>query len=106
MFKRAGNPLVPHLQRLHRRASSSTRAVRRNVRARPGLAISATAIAAYALWSNAHIHNDSIPLAGVEKAKEPNVALILGGNVAESKELRTVVWGSNRCVPASILGRG
>lgn len=100
MFKRAGNSLQPHIQRLHRQASTSTHAIRRNVRAHPGAVISTSILAAYLLWSNTQIHNDAVSPTPVAagKTKQAEVSLVPGGDVGDSDELRTVVWGSNKWV--------
>ncbi|KAG5635130.1 hypothetical protein H0H81_012342 [Sphagnurus paluster] len=98
MFKRAGSSLGPHLRRLHSQATSSVGSARAGLRAHPGVILSSSAVAAYILWyTNTRIvHNDAPSAIALGTASQAVPALIAGGDVGESEDLRTVVWGSNR----------
>ncbi|KAF8061531.1 regulator of chromosome condensation 1/beta-lactamase-inhibitor protein II [Lyophyllum atratum] len=97
MFKRAGNSLAPRLRRLHSQASTTARGVRKGFRASPGAITSASLVTASVLWytNTQTVHNDAISPVALGKSKQ-EPSLIAGGDVADSEDLRTVVWGSNR----------
>ncbi|KAG6919984.1 hypothetical protein DXG01_013333 [Tephrocybe rancida] len=98
MFKRAGAALRPSIRKLHSQATSSSRVVRAHFRTHPGVIISSGAVAAYILWyaNNQTIHNDAASSIALGNVLEKKPVLIAGGDVADSENLRTVVWGSNR----------
>ncbi|KAG6866103.1 hypothetical protein C0991_008855 [Blastosporella zonata] len=98
MFKRAGTTLGPSLRRIHSQASSSARTVHSRLRAHPGVVISSGAVAAYILWyaNNRPVQNDSASPIALGNVIEKKPVLLAGGDVADSEDLRTVVWGSNK----------
>ncbi|KAG6813628.1 hypothetical protein H0H92_009246 [Tricholoma furcatifolium] len=98
MFKRAGTVLRPNLRRIHSKASSSARTAREHLRAHPGLIITSSAVAASILWyaNSRPIYNDAAAPIAMANVMEKQPGLILGADVAESEDLRTVVWGSNK----------
>ncbi|KAH0584302.1 putative E3 ubiquitin-protein ligase HERC4 [Termitomyces sp. J132] len=98
MFRRAGSSLSPNLRKFHSQASSTVRNARMRFRTHPGIAISSGVFAAYILWytNSRPIHNDAASQSPLENATKKKSNLITGGDIADSDDLRTVVWGSNK----------
>ncbi|KAG6886012.1 hypothetical protein C0993_006128 [Termitomyces sp. T159_Od127] len=97
MFRRAGSA-SPNFRKFHSQASSAVRNACTRFRPQPKIVISSVTFAAYILWymNNRPVHNDAVPQNATANATEKRSRSITGSDNADSDDLRTVVWGSNK----------
>ncbi|KAG6896734.1 hypothetical protein C0992_006451 [Termitomyces sp. T32_za158] len=100
MFRRVGSASCPNFRKFHSQASSTVRNARTRFRPHPKVVISSGAFAAYILWyiNNRPVLNDAAPQIASKHVTEKKLSFNTGNDRADSDELRTVVWGSNKYV--------
>ncbi|KAG6821176.1 hypothetical protein H0H93_005396 [Arthromyces matolae] len=98
MFKRAGSVLNSSVRKFHSKVSSTAHSTRSSIRGHPGIVLSSGAAVACVFWyaNGRTIHNDSASPVASENAMVKKHTAATGGDITDSDNLRTIVWGSNK----------